>query len=70
MTFTDGVSEAFGPDDELFGDARLLAHLASSPSRNARETGMGVLDAVRRHAAGLRQSDDITIVAVRYAGVP
>jgi hypothetical protein len=26
-----------------------------------------VLDAVRRHAAGAQQSDDITVVSVRYA---
>jgi len=66
VLFTDGVSEAFSPDQELFGEDRLLAHLASTPGANARETAMGVLDAVRRHAAGAKQSDDITIVAVRY----
>jgi sigma-B regulation protein RsbU (phosphoserine phosphatase) len=67
VAFTDGVSEAFGPDDELFGEERLLAHLDTSPGGNAGETSHGVLDAVRRHAAGVKQSDDITIVSVRYA---
>jgi sigma-B regulation protein RsbU (phosphoserine phosphatase) len=68
VLFTDGVSEAFGPDQELFGEERLLAHLAASPGQSARETTEGVLDAVRRHAAGTKQSDDITVVSVRYNG--
>ena len=68
VLFTDGVSEAFDSNGELFGEERLLAHLQASPGRNARETTLGVLEAVRRHAAGTKQSDDITVMAVRYAG--
>ena len=33
VLFTDGVSEAFDPNDELFGEERLLAHLQASPGR-------------------------------------
>ena len=68
VLFTDGVSEAFDMNEELFGEERLLAHLRDSPGRTARETTTGVLEAVRRHAAGAKQSDDITVVSVRYAG--
>jgi sigma-B regulation protein RsbU (phosphoserine phosphatase) len=68
VLFTDGVSEAFGPDGELFGEERLLAHLQASPGCSARETTLSVLEAVRGHAAGTRQSDDITVVSVRYCG--
>jgi sigma-B regulation protein RsbU (phosphoserine phosphatase) len=66
VLFTDGVSEAFDPNDELFGEHRLLAHLQKSVFQTARETTVDVLEAVRRHAAGAKQSDDITIVTVRY----
>jgi sigma-B regulation protein RsbU (phosphoserine phosphatase) len=68
VLFTDGVSEAFDVNQELFGEDRLLKHLQDLPGRTARETTMGVLEAVRRHAAGAKQSDDITVVAVRYSG--
>jgi sigma-B regulation protein RsbU (phosphoserine phosphatase) len=68
VLFTDGVSEAFDPNEELFGEERLLALLEASPGRSARETTLGVLEAVRRHAAGAQQSDDITVVSVSYAG--
>ena len=66
VLFTDGVSEAYGPDGDLYGDERLHDHLASSPHGSARETACGVLDAVRAHADGAKQSDDITVVAVRF----
>ncbi len=66
VLFTDGVSEALSPADELYGEERLLAHLAAAPSGDARETALGVLEAVRRHADGAKQSDDITVVAVRF----
>ena len=66
VLFTDGVSEAFNVNDELFGEDRLLAHLQSANGHTARETTLGVLDAVRRHAGSAKQSDDITVVAVRY----
>jgi len=67
VLFTDGVSEAFDPDQELFGEERLLAHLAQEPGRNAKETTLSVIDAVRRHAAGAKPSDDITVLSVRRA---
>ncbi len=68
VLFTDGVSEAFDVNQELFGEERLLAHLQASPGRTARETTVGVVEAVRRYAAGAKQSDDITVLSVRYAG--
>ena len=70
VLFTDGVSEAFNADDDLFGEERLVAQLQSSFGRGARETTLGVLDAVRRHAAGAPQSDDITVLSVLYTGRP
>jgi sigma-B regulation protein RsbU (phosphoserine phosphatase) len=67
VLFTDGVSEAYDPAQELYGEERLLAHLAARPGSDARDTALGVLEAVREHAAGAKQSDDITVVAVRVA---
>ena len=66
VLFTDGVSEAFDVNQGLFGEDRLLRHLQDFPGQTARETTMGVLEAVRRHAAGAKQSDDITVLSVHY----
>ena len=67
VLFSDGVTEAFSRDEELFGNERLLGQLADEPGRNAQETVSSILQAVRKHASGAPQSDDISIVAVRYS---
>ncbi len=64
--YTDGVSEAMNAADEVFTEERIATELA----RVARESCNGLLDelnaALRVHAAGVEQSDDITMVAFRY----
>jgi sigma-B regulation protein RsbU (phosphoserine phosphatase) len=65
VLFTDGVSEAHAPDGDFFGEERLLARLRDTPGGSAQETTLAVIDAVNRHAAGAKQSDDITVLAVR-----
>ena len=54
-------------DGEQFEERRLLEHLATTSGQDAAETVAGTLAAVRRHAGEQPQSDDITILAVRYA---
>jgi sigma-B regulation protein RsbU (phosphoserine phosphatase) len=66
VLFSDGVSEAMNGADEFYGEDRLLAHLAASPSVPPAEIVNGTLAAVRAFAAGAPQSDDITILAARY----
>jgi sigma-B regulation protein RsbU (phosphoserine phosphatase) len=68
VLFTDGVSEATDANGDFFGEDRLLKELEEASGQSARETSLGVLDAVRRHSAGAAQSDDITVVSVRYNG--
>ncbi len=65
VMYTDGVTEAMNSAQDLFGEEGLMAHLSREPAQSAAETTAGVLEAVHRHAAGARQSDDITVVAVR-----
>lgn len=65
--YTDGVTEAFDPGGNLFGDQKLLAALASAEITSAADAVAATLNAVRKHAADAPQSDDIGIVAVRYA---
>jgi sigma-B regulation protein RsbU (phosphoserine phosphatase) len=67
LLYTDGVTEAFNPAHEEFGDARLLQALAHPAS--AREMVAQVLDAVRAFAGGEPQSDDIALMAIRWQAV-
>ena len=64
--FTDGVNEAENNAKELFGDLRLAALL----KRHATQGPADILDAtfaeVTRHADGAEQSDDITVMCIKY----
>jgi phosphoserine phosphatase RsbU/P len=67
VLYTDGVTEAFNPQREIFGDERLLKCLSNEPKQTAAQTVADLLDAVHSYSAGAPQSDDITLIAVRYA---
>jgi sigma-B regulation protein RsbU (phosphoserine phosphatase) len=67
VLFSDGVSEALNTADEFYGEDRLLAALAASQGGSAAAIVKDVMNDVRRFAAGAKQSDDITVLAVRYA---
>jgi serine phosphatase RsbU (regulator of sigma subunit) len=67
VLFSDGVSEAMNTNEDFYGDERLLAALASTSGATVTEIVTRLLDDVRAFAAGAKQSDDITILAARYA---
>ncbi len=68
--YTDGVTEAMDEEKNLYTEERLQAALTKdgTPATPVR----GVLEAVRadvdRHACGAEQSDDITMLGLRYLG--
>jgi serine phosphatase RsbU (regulator of sigma subunit)/pSer/pThr/pTyr-binding forkhead associated (FHA) protein len=61
LLFSDGVTEAAGSGDRQFGMEGVLGVL-SAEGHSPRATGEALAAAVRRHAAGLEQGDDITLV--------
>ncbi|MBR6054211.1 MAG: SpoIIE family protein phosphatase [Bacteroidales bacterium] len=64
--YTDGLTEAENPDKELFGEEKMLEILdwTSSPEENIRK----MTEAVAEHAGEARQSDDLTMLAIRFNG--
>jgi len=67
VLFSDGVSEAMNAAEDFYGEDRLLAALSASAGRPAVETATKVVADVRAFVAGAKQSDDITVLAARYA---
>jgi phosphoserine phosphatase RsbU/P len=68
--YTDGVTEAMDEHKELFADHRLEQFLVSLDRNvSAEELTHGLASEVRRFAATTEQSDDITIMALRYWGI-
>ncbi len=72
LLFTDGLSEAMGPDDELFGEDRLgslIEEHAELPFEELRER---ILREVRAFAGQPGPHDDMTLILLRVddIGVP
>ncbi|MBQ9003229.1 MAG: SpoIIE family protein phosphatase [Eggerthellaceae bacterium] len=68
-TYTDGVTEAMSATDELFGEDRLNAVLTKSKDLNPRSVGVAVRRALTDYTHDAEQSDDITMLILKY-GVP
>jgi sigma-B regulation protein RsbU (phosphoserine phosphatase) len=64
--YSDGITEAFNPQGEAYGDARLERLLDSSRGRSAAQTIADVLADTTRFAAAAEQADDITCLALHY----
>jgi len=64
--FSDGITEAFNPEGEEFGTARLETALEAARGRGAAALVKGILTATTEFAAGAEQSDDITLLALVY----
>ena len=67
VLFSDGVSEAMNNADDFYGEERLIAVLAAGACRPVADIVKRVVEDVRAFAAGAKQSDDITVLAARYA---
>jgi sigma-B regulation protein RsbU (phosphoserine phosphatase) len=68
--YTDGVSEAFNPQEECYGSERLLADAGRFAGRPAAEITDGLFRKVRAFAGEAAQSDDIAILTLRVGGSP
>ena len=63
LAYTDGVTEAFNPDNEAYGSERLLAAVRANDE--AGENCLQLIADVHRFAGTAPQSDDITVLAIR-----
>ncbi len=68
LLYTDGVTEAMNPTLEEYGETRLSALLGAAPEPDLDTLIDSILEDVAAHAAGADQSDDITLLALRFTG--
>lgn len=67
VVYTDGVSEAFNPESECYGDVRLLADCTPLTGSAAADVTASLLKQVRAFANGAPQSDDIAILTLKIS---
>jgi sigma-B regulation protein RsbU (phosphoserine phosphatase) len=63
--YTDGVSEAFNPQDECYGDDRLIADTTALAKQSAPDLTTALLTRVHAFADSAPQSDDIAILTLK-----
>src|SRR5271167_4260454 len=66
VLFSDGVTEAMDPDEQLFGVPRLREVLTGQTECPLDQLQKCVLEAVENFARGASQADDLTLLIVRY----
>ncbi|MCS6806618.1 MAG: SpoIIE family protein phosphatase [Acidobacteriota bacterium] len=66
--YTDGVTEARDADQNFFSEHRLTEFLQRISDSSLPEMIQGVVGEVKNFSAGAPQTDDITILAIRYWG--
>lgn len=66
VTYTDGVTEAANDMKDLYQDERLQACLAQSKGFEPKQIVESVFQDVKRFTNGAPQSDDITLLVLRY----
>jgi serine phosphatase RsbU (regulator of sigma subunit)/putative methionine-R-sulfoxide reductase with GAF domain len=65
LLYTDGVTEAFSPQDELFGDERLEEVVRSSAAVGVNDLLRILQEKVDAFMESLPPSDDLTILAIK-----
>jgi sigma-B regulation protein RsbU (phosphoserine phosphatase) len=69
LLYTDGITEAMDPEGRLYGIERLCGRLAEMSHGTApRGLNNWVRDSVAVFADGAEQSDDLTLLAIRFLG--
>jgi serine phosphatase RsbU (regulator of sigma subunit)/pSer/pThr/pTyr-binding forkhead associated (FHA) protein len=68
VLFSDGVTEALDPQGEEYTDERLVAAVAAREWSSPQEALDALLADVRAFGGDATQSDDLTMVMVRYGG--
>jgi len=67
IIYSDGVSEAFNPQEECFGNDRLLADAAGLSGQSAPAITASILRNVRAFAGSAPQSDDLAILTMKVS---
>lgn len=68
VVFSDGLTDAQGPDNELYGEERIEALLLQLTSASLAEILARLREGAEGHMEGKEQTDDMTLVGMRYEG--
>ena len=70
VLFSDGVTEAMDPEQEMFGRTGLLKALRGQQDPPLDQLQKTLLESVETFARGASQADDITLMLIKYRHAP
>jgi serine phosphatase RsbU (regulator of sigma subunit)/pSer/pThr/pTyr-binding forkhead associated (FHA) protein len=70
LIYSDGISEAVNPRNEMFEEKRLQRILEDFQGENVHELCDAIRAGMKAFTEGAAQSDDITMLAIQYKGNP
>jgi len=70
ILFSDGVTEAMDPGEDLYGVPRLREVLTGQSECALDKLQKSILESVENFAKGAHQADDLTLLIVRYRSTP
>lgn len=65
VVYTDGITEAMNPHDELFGEERLMELIRLTASQGCKLLEETILDSIVEFTQGMAQTDDMTVMIVQ-----
>ncbi|OQY04434.1 MAG: hypothetical protein B6I20_03050 [Bacteroidetes bacterium 4572_117] len=68
ILYTDGITEAFNPEAELFSEERLLELISKTNHTSSNDLVKNIRVGLKKFTKDAEQSDDITILAVTFNG--
>jgi len=69
VMYTDGVTEAMNEQGELYGETRLEKALEGHSEDTTQQLIDRIMDSIQQHVKDAEQSDDITLLVLKYEGV-
>jgi sigma-B regulation protein RsbU (phosphoserine phosphatase) len=67
LLYTDGITEAEDKDRQLFQDDRLKQVFSQYRDASLQDLQNGIVRAIDQFTGGTSQSDDVTLLVVRYS---
>jgi phosphoserine phosphatase RsbU/P len=68
LLYTDGVTEAFNYKEEVYGEEQLEHLLRTFRGKDPEAVVNAIVQDVNKYAVGVPQSDDITLLLLKYLG--
>lgn len=70
LFYTDGITDAENPAGQFYGKDQLVSCIKNMSQHSPKQIIQAILEDHKRHIASRKQSDDLTLLIIRFNGIP